>query len=182
MNNRKASKLFLIISLITVVVACTGPIQNSSSSEPNPEYTQYPYYRVTSDQYSQYYTWLSSLSNQEFEQQIDIVKQQNSSLSQQIKLALLYAHRNSPVRNVHRSQKILASQLDLLSEHPQLGWLEVMNDQMKDAIRWQNRYEELESKFENAEQSSMQLQIEIDKLNGQLKQLTQLEQQLHDNK
>lgn len=182
MNNHKALKFIIVFSISTVLAACVNQTRKSSSPDFNSAYTQYPYYRVTSDRYSAFYERLSTLSQPQFEQQVTLVKDQSISTSQQIELALLYAHRNSPVRNVHRSQKILAAQLEVLSDHPQTGWLEALHDQMLDSIRWQNRFEKLETDLIVAKQSREQLESEVDKLNGQLKQLTQLEQQLHDNK
>ncbi|GAA6203623.1 hypothetical protein [Thalassotalea sp. SU-HH00458] len=140
-------------------------------------------------QYSHYYLWLKSLSNQELLKETDKQKQNitDGYFKAEVNLALLYALPNSPIYNPYTAKTTL-NKLTIPPEQAvqmsaaDFGFISMMKDQLNQQILTLNKLiltEQLSQENQSllqskaAERSSLMSQIQ--KLKQQINQLKKIE-------
>lgn len=129
-----------------------------------------------------YYIWLQNISLDEMKNEAELENQklELGEHESHLKLALIYAFRNSPVKNPHRARKHLKSYLNESAHETNEGALIFLLDQLNDNVKLQNKLSEVNDINKSAKEQLKLIAEQHAKLSEQLTKLTQIEQQISD--
>lgn len=144
---------------------------------------------INDSQYSHYYLWLKSLSNQELLKETDKQKQNITGgyFDAEVNLALLYALPNSPIYNPYTAKTTL-NKLTIAPEQAvqmsaaDFGFISMMKDQLNQQILTLNKLilteqlsQENQSLLQSKTSEQASLMSQIQKLKQQINQLKKIE-------